>query len=292
MCLLNESSTSAAAAAPDVPSNDTTHDVSPTPMISKNNKNIYASQSTEASSDDDTYARRASNSSAYNEEEHQPTLNRPAMPRKSSITSVTSITSTASSGRRPRSRRSSMQRRRSSCDSLTLSINGLGNDNLSSSMLGVSISNISASLQDELENEEEEEEEEEEEVHPLPSFLKTKLPQLLTTKRPSCIRLDHLTKAEEEPSPTSTLTVLQDSVEVEETSETTTTKKTVKTSTTSQVFFMIGCQRSGSNWLRTMLSEREDLIAPHPPHIMRDFMPKLVKYGSLNDQKNLKVRLL
>ena len=78
------------------------------------------------------------------------------MPRKSSITSVTSITSTASSGRRPRSRRSSMQRRRSSCDSLTLSSNGLGNDNLSSGMLGVSISNISASLQDdELENEEE-----------------------------------------------------------------------------------------------------------------------------------------
>ena len=272
MCLLNDSSTSAAAS--DAPSDDTT-DVSPMTY------NIYATQpsrtSTEAS-DDDTYSRRASNSSAYNEEELQPTLNR--------RTSVTSITSTASSGRRPRSRRSSMQRRRSSCDSLTLSINGLGNDNLSSSMLGVSMTNISASLQDELENEEEEEE-----VHPLPSFLKTELPQLLTTKRPSCVRLDHLTKAEEEPSPTSTLTVLQDSV-VEETSETTTTKKTVKTSTTSQVFFMIGCQRSGSNWLRTMLSEREDLIAPHPPHIMRDFMPKLVKYGSLNGQKNLKVRLL
>ena len=56
-----------------------------------------------------------------------------------------------------------MQRRRSSCDSLTLSINVLGNDNLSSSMLGVSISNISDFLKDdELENEEEEEEEEEE----------------------------------------------------------------------------------------------------------------------------------
>ena len=162
-------------------------------------------------------------------------------------------------------------------------------------MLGVSMTNMSDFLKDdELENEEDEEEEkEEEEVHPLPAFLKTELPQLLTTKRPSCIRLDHITKAEEEPSPTSTLTVLKllkDSVE--ETCETTTPKKTVKTSTTSQVFFMIGCQRSGSNWLRTMLSEREDLIAPHPPHIMRDFMPKLVKYGSLNDQKNLKVRLL
>ena len=68
-------------------------------------------------------------------------------------------------------------------------------------------------------------------------------------------------------------------------------KKTIKTVTTqnSQVFFMIGCQRSGSNWLRTMLSEREDLIAPHPPHVMRDFMPKLDKYGDLSVQKNLKV---
>ena len=36
-------------------------------------------------------------------------------------------------------------------------------------------------------------------------------------------------------------------------------KKTVKTTVdqNSQVFFMIGCQRSGSNWLRTMLGDRE-----------------------------------
>ena len=66
--------------------------------------------------------------------------------------------------------------------------------------------------------------------------------------------------------------------------------KTAKTVTTNQVFFMIGCQRSGSNWLRTMLSEREDLIAPHPPHIMRDYMPRLGKYSDLNTQSNLKVR--
>ena len=66
-------------------------------------------------------------------------------------------------------------------------------------------------------------------------------------------------------------------------------KNTDDASTTSQVFFMIGCQRSGSNWLRTMLSEREDLIAPHPPHIMRDFMPRLEKYGDLSKQNNLKV---
>jgi len=67
-----------------------------------------------------------------------------------------------------------------------------------------------------------------------------------------------------------------------------TLNKTGSTQTT-QVFFMIGCQRSGSNWLRTMLSEREDLIAPHPPHIMRDFMPRLEKYGDLTEQRNLKV---
>ena len=64
--------------------------------------------------------------------------------------------------------------------------------------------------------------------------------------------------------------------------------KTVATQT-SQVFFMIGCQRSGSNWLRTMLGEREDLIAPHPPHIMRDFMPRLGRYGDLSVQGNLRV---
>ena len=58
---------------------------------------------------------------------------------------------------------------------------------------------------------------------------------------------------------------------------------------TAPVFFMIGCQRSGSNWLRTMLAEREDLIAPHPPHIMRDFMPILSKFGDLENMSNLKV---
>ena len=63
-------------------------------------------------------------------------------------------------------------------------------------------------------------------------------------------------------------------------------------SQSSQVYFMIGCQRSGSNWLRTMLSEREDLIAPHPPHIMREFMPQLKKFGDLTLQKNLRVCIL
>jgi len=55
------------------------------------------------------------------------------------------------------------------------------------------------------------------------------------------------------------------------------------------VFFMIGSQRSGSNWLRTMLDEREDLASPHPPHIMRDFMPILDKFGNLDDPERLRV---
>jgi serine/threonine protein kinase len=55
------------------------------------------------------------------------------------------------------------------------------------------------------------------------------------------------------------------------------------------VFFMIGSQRSGSNWLRTMLDEREDLVGPHPPHILRDFMPIIDKFGDLSADHNLKV---
>ncbi len=65
--------------------------------------------------------------------------------------------------------------------------------------------------------------------------------------------------------------------------------KTFTKTQNSPVFFMVGCQRSGSNWLRTMLSQREDLIAPHPPKIMRDYMPKLGTYGDLTVQDNLKV---
>ena len=55
------------------------------------------------------------------------------------------------------------------------------------------------------------------------------------------------------------------------------------------VFFMVGSQRSGSNWLRTMVDEREDLVGPHPPHIMRDFMPIIDKFGDLEDDSKLLV---
>lgn len=57
----------------------------------------------------------------------------------------------------------------------------------------------------------------------------------------------------------------------------------------SKVFFMIGSQRSGSNWLRTMLDEREDLVGPHPPHIMRDILPIIEKFGDLSVQENYRV---
>lgn len=65
--------------------------------------------------------------------------------------------------------------------------------------------------------------------------------------------------------------------------------KSKKFDTTGPVFFMIGSQRSGSNWLRTMLDEREDLASPHPPHIMRDIMPILDKFGDLDDLERLRV---
>ena len=102
-------------------------------------------------------------------------------------------------------------------------------------------------------------------------------PPFFPERRPSIIRISASNEPTTEPSLTSECTPLR--------------KQTIKTVTTqnSQVFFMIGCQRSGSNWLRTMLSEREDLIAPHPAHIMRDFMPKLGMYGDLTVQANLKV---
>ena len=55
------------------------------------------------------------------------------------------------------------------------------------------------------------------------------------------------------------------------------------------VFFMIGSQRSGSNWLRTMLDQREDLVGPHPPHVMREFMPLISKFGDLSQDENFSI---
>lgn len=43
----------------------------------------------------------------------------------------------------------------------------------------------------------------------------------------------------------------------------------------------IGTQRSGSNLLRLMLNQLSVISAPHPPHILRTFIPLISKYGSL-----------
>lgn len=50
--------------------------------------------------------------------------------------------------------------------------------------------------------------------------------------------------------------------------------------------FIIGTQRSGSNLLRLMLNESANIAAPHPPHILKVFMPLLPLYGDLQKQEN------
>lgn len=66
--------------------------------------------------------------------------------------------------------------------------------------------------------------------------------------------------------------------------------RSVKVEEAVPVFFMVGSQRSGSNWLRTMLDQREDLAGPHPPHIMREFMPIMGKFGDLSlDNDNYRI---
>eukprot|EP00565_Helicotheca_tamesis_P002841 CAMPEP_0185734856 /NCGR_PEP_ID=MMETSP1171-20130828/23626_1 /TAXON_ID=374046 /ORGANISM="Helicotheca tamensis, Strain CCMP826" /LENGTH=181 /DNA_ID=CAMNT_0028404965 /DNA_START=92 /DNA_END=633 /DNA_ORIENTATION=+ len=66
-------------------------------------------------------------------------------------------------------------------------------------------------------------------------------------------------------------------------------KKTAPEGEQPPVFFMIGSQRSGSNWLRTILDQREDLAGPHPPHMMRDFMPIVDKFGNLENSENMEI---
>lgn len=51
-----------------------------------------------------------------------------------------------------------------------------------------------------------------------------------------------------------------------------------------QALFMVGEQRSGSNLLRIMLGQADEIAAPHPPHILERMMPLLPLYGDLNDQ--------
>lgn len=49
---------------------------------------------------------------------------------------------------------------------------------------------------------------------------------------------------------------------------------------------IIGTQRSGSNLLRVMLNQINEVDAPHPPHILIRFFSLLPKYGDLNIEEN------
>lgn len=49
---------------------------------------------------------------------------------------------------------------------------------------------------------------------------------------------------------------------------------------------MIGIQRSGSNLLRVMLNQLNEIAAPHPPHILQRFFPLLKAYGNLSEKEN------
>jgi len=46
--------------------------------------------------------------------------------------------------------------------------------------------------------------------------------------------------------------------------------------------FMIGTQRSGSNLLRLMLNQLNEIASPHPPHILERMFPLIDTYGDLN----------
>lgn len=52
--------------------------------------------------------------------------------------------------------------------------------------------------------------------------------------------------------------------------------------------FMIGTQRSGSNLLRLMLNQLDEIASPHPPHILERMCPLVDEYGDLNDDKSFK----
>ena len=52
---------------------------------------------------------------------------------------------------------------------------------------------------------------------------------------------------------------------------------------------IIGTQRSGSNMLRLMLNQFDEITAPHPPHILQRFFPLLHLYGDLENKTNFYV---
>lgn len=50
--------------------------------------------------------------------------------------------------------------------------------------------------------------------------------------------------------------------------------------------FIVGTERSGSNLLRLILNELEELTIPHPPHLMRDLTKVIARYGDLQQEEN------
>ncbi len=58
-----------------------------------------------------------------------------------------------------------------------------------------------------------------------------------------------------------------------------------------QPIMIIGTQRSGSNLLRIMLNQLQEIDAPHPPHIRQIFMPLLPLYGDLENEVRFKILL-
>ena len=50
--------------------------------------------------------------------------------------------------------------------------------------------------------------------------------------------------------------------------------------------FMIGTRRSGSNLLRIMLNQLDDVASPHPPHIFERIQPLIETYGDLETPEN------
>ncbi|MCG8429209.1 MAG: sulfotransferase [Chromatiales bacterium] len=53
-----------------------------------------------------------------------------------------------------------------------------------------------------------------------------------------------------------------------------------------QPIFMIGMQRSGSNLLRLMLNQLDEVAAPHPPHVLQRMIPLQSHYGDLSEDEN------
>jgi hypothetical protein len=52
--------------------------------------------------------------------------------------------------------------------------------------------------------------------------------------------------------------------------------------------FIVGSERSGSNLLRLLLNESDEVAVPHPPHLMRDLSPIAPRYGALTKDENFK----